>query len=491
MSKEYFDVVIVGAGLSGVDAAYHLQKKCPQKTYAILEARKSMGGTWDLFRYPGIRSDSDMYTFAYKFKPWQQGKAIAEGSSILNYLRETATENGIDKHIRYGYSVKKASFNSSDATWIIEAESKDTNQTVYFKCNFLVMCSGYYSYEEGYTPQFKNRDRFHGEIIHPQKWREDIDYQGKKVVVIGSGATAATLIPEMAKKAEHVVMLQRSPSYFISRSNEDANNSLLTKLLPARLTYLFKRWKSIIFQQKVYHATRTKPEEVKQKLLDMVRKELGPDYDIETHFTPRYNPWDQRLCVVPNGDLFQAIKSGKASVVTDSINSFTEKGILLESGKELETDIIVTATGLNIVVLGNIEFTIDAQPLEFSNTYTYKGMMYSDVPNMISFFGYVNATWTLRADMIAEYVCRIINYMDKTGASQCTPRLRDEDRNMPKRPLIEGFSSGYIQRVMHLLPKQGDRQPWISPQNYDLDKKMIRHSPIEDGVLTFENPIKK
>lgn len=331
MSEEYFDIVIVGAGLSGIDAAYHLQTKSPQKRYVILEGRESMGGTWNLFRYPGIRSDSDMYTFSYSFKPWKQSKIIADGASILNYLQETATENGIDKHIRYGYLVKKANWSTSESNWTIEAECKDTNQTVCFKCNFLLMCSGYYSYEGGYKPDFQGRNRFQGEIVHPQEWSENLDYQNKQVVVIGSGATAATLIPEMAKKAEHVVMLQRSPSYFISRSDKDVNKNFLSKILPAKFNYFIKRWKSIILQQKIYQATRKKPEEVKQKLLDLVRKELGEDYDIETHFTPHYNPWDQRLCVVPNGDLFQAINSGKASVVTDSINTFTEKGILLES----------------------------------------------------------------------------------------------------------------------------------------------------------------
>lgn len=491
MPGEYFDVLIVGAGLSGIGAAYHLQSKCPQKSYVILEGRKSMGGTWDLFRYPGVRSDSHMYTLSYNFKPWRETKVIADGASILNYLRETATENGIDKNIRYGYFVKKAKWSIADAIWTIEAECHDTAQTTYFNCNFLLMCSGYYSYEDGYTPEFKNRDRFKGEIIHPQKWRENVDYRSKKVVVIGSGATAITLVPEMAKDAKHVVMLQRSPSYVISRPDTDATNNFFLKILPAQLRYQILRWKNIKFQQLFYRTTRNKPEEVKQKLLEMVRKELKPDYDVETHFTPNYNPWDQRLCLVPNSDLFQAINSGKASVITDNIETFTEKGILLESGKELEADIIVTATGLNIIVLGNVEFVIDTQPVEFSNTYTYKGIMYSDVPNLFAFFGYINASWTLRTDMIAEYICRIINHMDKKGVAQCTPRLRDEDRNMPKRPFIEDFSSGYLQRVMHLLPKQGDREPWINLQNYKLDKKMIRHGAIKDGVLVFSNPVIK
>ena len=489
MSTEYFDVVIVGAGLSGVGAAYHLQAKCPGKSYVVLEGRDSMGGTWDLFRYPGIRSDSDMYTLGYNFKPWREAKVIADGPSILKYVQETAAENGIDEHIRYGHLVKKATWSSAHATWTVETERKDTTQTVRFSCNFLLMCSGYYSYKGGYTPEFKNRERFEGKIVHPQKWPEDLDYCGKKVVVIGSGATAITLVPEIAKDAGHVVMRQRSPTYVVSAPNKDALANFLHKILPEQIAYVLMRWKYIALQQSFYRSTRTKPEKVKRQLLEMVRKELGPDYDVETHFTPRYNPWDQRLCLVPNSDLFQVIKSGKASVVTDHIDTFTEKGILLKSGKELEADIIVTATGLNLIMLGGVKFAVDDQPVEFSKTYIYKGMMFSDVPNLVSTFGYINASWTLRADLTAEYVCRLINHMDETGLRQCTPRLRDQDRNMSARPLVDNFSSGYIQRVMHLFPKQGDREPWINPQNYRRDKKMIRHGAIEDGVLVFSNRV--
>ena len=459
MSREYFDIVIVGAGLSGVGAAYHLQTKCLNKSYVILEGRDSMGGTWDLFRYPGIRSDSDMHTLGYNFKPWREAKVIADGPSILKYVQETAAENGIDKHIRYGYLVKKAHWSRADATWTVETKNKDTGSTVCFSCNFLLMCSGYYSYEKGYTPEFKNTDLFKGEIVHPQQWSEALDYRGKKVIVIGSGATAITLVPEMAKDAEQVVMLQRSPTYIVSRSDQDAIAALLRKLLPEKIAYAITRWKYITLQQFFYHRSRTQPKQVKRMLLEMVRKELGSDYDIETHFTPRYDPWDQRLCLVPNSDLFQSLKSGRASVVTDRIDTFTKNGILLKSGKKLEADIIVTATGLNLVVLGGVEFTVDTQPVEFPKTYTYKGMMYSDVPNLVSTFGYINASWTLRADLTAEYVCRLINHMDNKGFRQCTPRLRDEERNMPARPWIDNFSSGYIQRLMHLFPKQGDRPP--------------------------------
>ena len=489
MPTKYFDIIIVGAGLSGIGAAYHLQTKCPSKSYAILEGRDSIGGTWDLFRYPGIRSDSDMHTLGYNFKPWRKAKVIADGPSILEYVKETASENAIDKHIHYGHLVKKAHWSSADAIWTVETVNKHTGASVYFSCNFLLMCSGYYSYEKGYTPEFKNIELFQGKIVHPQQWSEDIDYRGKKVIVIGSGATAITLVPKIAKDAKHVVMLQRSPTYVVSRPDQDAIANFLRKFLPEKIAYAIIRWKYIKFQESFYHRSRTHPKQVKRMLLEMVRKELGADYDIATHFTPRYNPLDQRLCLVPNSDLFQSLKSGRASVVTDCIHTFTKNGILLKSGKELEADLIVTATGLNLVMLGGVEFTVDRQPVEFSQTYIYKGMMYSDVPNLVSIFGYINASWTLHADLVAEYVCRLINYMDDIKCCQCTPRLRDEDRNMSARPLIENFSSGYIQRLMHLFPKQGDHQPWINSQNYQLDKKILRHGEINDGVMVFSNPI--
>ena len=483
MSIEYFDVIIVGAGLSGIGAAYHLQTECPNQSYVILESRDSIGGTWDLFRYPGIRSDSDMHTLGYNFKPWREAKAIANGGSILKYVRETATENDIERHVRYNLSVKKASWSSADAVWTIEAHHQDAS--VYFKCNFLLMCSGYYNYDRGYTPEFLGRDRFLGQIVHPQIWQEDLDYQDKQVIVIGSGATAVTLVPELAQDAAKVVMLQRSPTYIVSRPDEDKIANLLRKLLPEKLAYAIVRWKNINFQQFFYRRTRKEPEKIKNVLIKMVREELGDNYDVEQHFTPNYNPWDRRLCLAPNGDLFKAIKSGKAEVVTDEIDTFTEKGILLKSGTELTADIIVTATGLDLLVLGGVEFLVDGQPVEFSKTYTYKGIMYSDVPNLISIFGYVNASWTLRADLISEYVCRVIDYMEQKNLRQCTPRLRDEDLNMPQRPFIEEFSPGYIQRVLHLLPKQGDRIPWLNAQNYSQDIKNLRHDRIDDGVLTF------
>jgi cation diffusion facilitator CzcD-associated flavoprotein CzcO len=488
MALEHVDVVIVGAGLSGVGAGVHLHENCSSKSYLILEGRPSMGGTWDLFRYPGIRSDSDMHTLGYRFKPWRAAKAIADGPSILEYVKQTAAEYGVDTHIRYNHLVKKASWSSEDAVWTVEAERKDTGETVRFTCNFLFMNSGYYSYREGYTPEFKNIERFKGKIVHPQKWPTDLDYKGKNVVVIGSGATAMTLVPSMAKDVAHITMLQRSPTYVVSRPDKDAIANALRSFLPESWAYALTRWKNVTLQQFMYRQTRTNPAKVKKTLVDMVKKELGPDYDVDTHFTPKYNPWDQRLCLVPNSDLFEVIRAGKASVVTDQIDAFTETGIKLKSGKNLEADIIVTATGLNLVVLGEMQFTVDGVPVDFSKTWSYKGMMYSGVPNLVSTFGYINASWTLRADLTSEYVCRLINHMDEKGARQVTPRLRDIDRNMPARPWIDDFSSGYMQRVMDRFPKQGDHEPWINPQNYTRDKQMIRHGALEDGALIFDNP---
>ncbi|HEX4182251.1 MAG TPA: NAD(P)/FAD-dependent oxidoreductase [Caulobacteraceae bacterium] len=487
MTVEHFDVLVVGAGLSGVGAGVHLSQHCPGKSYVILEGREAMGGTWDLFRYPGVRSDSDMHTLGYSFKPWSQAKAIADGPSIREYVRETAAEYGVDKHIRYRHLARKASWSTEDAAWTVEAERADTGETVRFTCNFLFMCQGYYSYRQGFTPEFEGVEQFKGQIVHPQKWPEDLDYAGKKVVVIGSGATAMTLVPALADKAAHVTMLQRSPTYVVSRPAEDALANRLRAMLPSRWAYALTRWKNTTLQQMMYRRVRAEPEKAKAMIIAGVRQALGPDYDVETHFTPRYNPWDQRLCLVPDADLFNAIKAGKASVATDLIERFTGKGVLLKSGQELEADIIITATGLNLVILGDMDFSVDGAPIDFAKTWTYKGMMYSDVPNLVSTFGYINASWTLRADLTSEYVCRVLNHMDRKGARQVTPRLRAEDQAMTARPWIDGFSSGYMQRMLHRFPRQGDHQPWLNPQDYGRDKKMIRQGALEDGALIFDN----
>ena len=461
-------------------------RRCaPAARDVILEGRADIGGTWDLFKFPGVRSDSDMYTLGYGFKPWTGDKSITDGPSIMTYLRETVAEHGIDRHIRFNQRVTRAEWSSDEARWTITVRNSRTGETSTSTCAFLFMCSGYYSYKEGYTPAFQGHERFTGTIVHPQEWPEALDYRGKRVVVIGSGATAVTLVPAMADAAAHVTMLQRSPTYIVSWPDTDAVANALRKLLPHAWAYRLARWKNARLQQAVYNRTRTHPEQVKRMLLRGVRTALGPDYDVKTHFTPRYNPWDQRLCLVPNGDFFKAIRSGRASVVTGEIATFTETGIALASGGHVDADIIVTATGLSLVTLGEVDFAIDGSPVDFSRTWTYKGFAYSDVPNLASTFGYINASWTLRADLIAQYVCRLLAHMSRTGADQCTPRLRETDRNMPARPWVEHFTSGYIQRVMHLLPRQGDREPWINAQNYTHDRKMFRRSTVDDGVMRF------
>jgi len=482
---EHFDVVVVGAGISGIGAAYHLQTNCPDRTYTILEGRPDIGGTWDLFRYPGVRSDSDMHTLGYSFKPWTDSKAIADGPSILSYLRDTVAEYGIDRHIRFNHLVTSAEWSTDDARWTLTVTQADSGDVVQLTCGYLFMCSGYYSYKGGYTPEFPGIADFEGQVVHPQAWPEDLDYAGKKVVVIGSGATAVTLVPAMADATEHITMLQRSPTYVVSRPDQDAIANNLRKVLPDGIAYDVTRLKNTTLQQVMYKRMRTRPEKSKEYLLKLVRKELGDDYDVDTHFTPTYFPWDQRLCLVPNSDLFAAIRSGKASVVTDTIDTFTKTGIKLTSGAELDADIVVTATGLQLVTLGEMDIVVDGVPVDFSKTWTYKGFAYSDVPNLASSFGYINASWTLRADLICEYVCRLLNHMAETGTVQCTPRLRASDADMPQRDWIENFSSGYMQRMMHRFPKQGDREPWINPQNYRRDKKMFKKSPVADGVMRF------
>ena len=486
VGSTHVDVLIVGAGISGIGAAYHLQKTCPDHSYAIVEGRADLGGTWDLFRYPGVRSDSDMHTLGFSFKPWKEAKAIADGPSILRYLRETAEEFGIDKNIRFQHLVTTASWDSASARWSVTCTRQDTGSTVEFSCNFLFMCSGYYSYKQGYTPELPGLDSFRGPVVHPQDWPEDLDYANKRVLVVGSGATAMTLVPAMAGTAEHVVMLQRSPTYVVARPDKDAIADKLRKFLPEKTAYALTRKKNVLFSEAFYKRTRSSPDKVKKLILGGVRKALGPDYDVDTHFTPTYDPWDQRMCLVPNGDLFQAINSGKASVVTGHIDRFTETGVRLTSGESIEADVVVTATGLNLVTLGEVEFSVDGRKVDFSQTWTYKGMAYSDVPNLVSTFGYINASWTLRADVVAKYVCRLLLHMRQIGADQATPRLRPEDRDMPQRPWIEDFPAGYMMRAMLLMPKQGDREPWLNPQLISRDKKMIVKSPVDDGVMQFD-----
>ena len=482
---EHFDVLVVGAGISGIDAAYHLQTMCPDRSFVILEGRDDIGGTWDLFKYPGIRSDSDMHTLGFGFKPWVAEKSIADGPAIMEYLRETVEEFDIGKHIRFRHLVKSAEWSSDTGTWTVTAEKADTGEAVQLTCGFLFMCSGYYSYKGGYLPEFPGYDTFEGQIVHPQEWPEDLDYAGKNVVVIGSGATAVTLVPAMADETEHITMLQRSPTYMVSRPDHDVINNAMRKVLPDKVAYEATRWKNSTLQQFFYGQTRKNPDKVRQKLLEGVRDQLPDGYDVDTHFTPSYDPWDQRLCLVPNGDMFEAISSGKASVVTDTIDTFDETGILLDSGEHLDADIIVTATGLNLVTLGEVDFTVDGTPVDFSATFTYKGMCYSDVPNLASSFGYINASWTLRADLTCQYVCRLLNHMRDTHTQVCTPRLRREDRDMPMRPWVEDFSSGYFQRMLPRMPKQGDREPWVNTQNYKQDKKALRNEPVNDGVMRF------
>jgi cation diffusion facilitator CzcD-associated flavoprotein CzcO len=482
MAIEHFDVVIVGAGLSGVGAGYHLKTACPDRSYVILEGRDAIGGTWDLFRYPGIRSDSDMYTLGYAFKPWTEAKAIADGPSILNYVRQTAAENGIDRHIRYNHMVKRASWSTQDALWTVEAEV--AGQTRRFTCAFLFLCGGYYSYNGGYTPDFPGVERFKGALVHPQKWPKDLDYAGKKVVVIGSGATAVTLVPEMAKTAGHVTMLQRSPTYVVSRPAEDAMANWLRKKLPGKLAYDIVRWRNVLFGMYFFNMARKKPQAVKANIIKMVREQLGPDYDVDRHFTPTYNPWDQRLCLVPDADMFNEIKSGRASVVTDHIETFTETGIRLKSGQELEADVVVSATGLVLEVWNGMEIVVDGKTVDASTTLSYKGMMYEGVPNMASAFGYTNASWTLKCDLTCEYVCRVLNHMKAKGVRQATPV--NNDPSVTFEPWLD-FSSGYVQRAMAKFPKQGNKVPWKLNQNYALDLMSLRYAKLEDGVLQFGN----
>ncbi len=480
INKKYFDVIIIGAGISGISAARHLQTDCPGKTFAILEGRQNIGGTWDLFKYPGIRSDSDMYTLGFRFRPWTSTKAIADGPSIMKYLNESVDEYSLREKIFFEQQVKSANWSSPDALWTLVVETPE-GQVIY-TCNFLSVCAGYYKYEEGYTPQFTGAENFKGAIIHPQKWTTDIDYTGKRIIVIGSGATAVTLVPELAKKAAHVVMLQRSPTYIFSRPDEDKLANWMNRNLPAGLAYTVTRWKNILMATLFYRLSRKYPEFIKNLLIKGIKKELGTKYDVDRHFTPTYNPWDQRVCLVPNGDLFAAIKNGTASVVTDHIATFTEKGILLQSGTDLPADLIVTATGLNIQLMGGIELTVDGHKPEMAQTVSYKSMMMSDVPNLVMAFGYTNASWTLKIDLTNQYMCRLLNYMQHKGYRQCTPRQKDTTLQL--LPFTD-FSAGYLQRRINTLPKQGNKKPWLLKQNYLFDLMNIRYGEIENDVIEF------
>ena len=487
-SAEHFDVLIVGAGISGIDAAYHLQQHCPDKSFVLLESQESFGGTWNTHKYPGIRSDSDLFTFGYKWKPWG-GPPIASAREILHYLDEVLDEHDIRRHIRFRAGVKRASWSGADKQWTLAVEDGDSGETRRFTGNFLWMCQGYYRHSQGYTPDFPGMDRFKGRVVHPQTWPEDLDYRDKKVVVIGSGATAATLIPAIADDCAHVTMLQRSPTYFYPRPNVNEVAEMLRELdIPDEWTHEIVRQKILLDQKDVARRSFEDPESLKRDLLAAARAYLGPDFDIDTHFTPSYRPWRQRLAVIPDGDLFRGIRAGKASVVTDHIESFTETGILLRSGQELEADIIVTATGFHMTPLGDIDFAIDGKRLDFPSCWGHRGILFSDVPNMAWVFGYLRTSWTMRADLVCDFVCRLLNHMAEKGASVVTPRLRPEDRDMPALPFVadENFNAGYLQRNMHLMPRQGDRQPWVFSQDYYSEKDEIPAADLDDSTLVYD-----
>ncbi len=508
---EHFDVLIVGAGLSGIGAGAHLRMECPDKTFAILEGRETMGGTWDLFRYPGVRSASDMYTLGYRVRPWSDPKAIADGPSILKYIRDTSKEFDLDKEIRYGHRITRAEWSSEQAQWMVSvsspgvssarvssphvskgslshqslsisediAASKSTTKQI--TCSFLYLCTGYYEYDSGYTPDWPDLDRFHGAIIHPQKWPDDLDYAGKQVLVIGSGATAVTLVPAMAKTASHVTMLQRSPTYVVTMPSEDKIANGLRRLLPAKAAYAATRWKNVLRQMFFYELSKKRPSMMKNLIARGVKSEIGKE-QLEKHFRPKYNPWDQRLCVVPDSDLFKSIRENKASIVTGEIESFTETGVRLTNGDELDADIIVTATGLVLRLMNGLTIVVDGETVEHSKKIAYKGMMYNDVPNLAQAFGYTNASWTLKCDLTSEYVCRLLNHMDANGFTSCTPRLNDP--TVTPEPALD-FNSGYVLRALKDIPSQGSKHPWRLHQNYLKDLRMLRHGRLEDGTMEF------
>jgi monooxygenase len=481
MSQDHVDVLIVGAGISGIGAACHLRAKCADKTYTILEGRDAIGGTWDLFRYPGVRSDSDMFTLGYKFRPWTGEKAIADGDSIRAYIRETAEQFGVTRNIRFNHRVLGAEWSSADARWTVRVHRTDTGEDTTLTCDFLFVCTGYYRYDEGYTPALPGIDSFAGRIVHPQHWPEDLDYAGKRVVVIGSGATAVTIVPAMAGEAEHVTMLQRSPSYVLSLPARDPIARRLRRLLPTHAAYDAVRWKNVRMTMMIYGLSRRRPDLMKKLLRRGATSQLPEGYDVDTHFNPQYDPWDQRLCLAPDGDIFAAIKAGNASVVTDEIETFTEKGIRLASGTELEADIVVTATGLNLLALGGMELTVDGAPVDVPNTVAYKGMMLAGVPNMALTIGYINASWTLRADLVSDYVTRLLRHMDEHGYQVCMPVPPPTDERVPFLDL----TSGYIQRGIAAMPKQGAATPWRVQQHYLRDRRVMRRSRVDDAGIRF------
>ena len=482
MHLEHFDVLIVGAGLSGIGAAYRLKQLCPGKSFAIVEARESIGGTWDLFRFPGVRADSDMFTLAYPFRPWKGAKAIPDGPSILEYVRETARTFGIDKLIRFGHRVVRAEWASSDTRWSVDIERASNAHALRLTCGFLYFCSGYYRYEAGYLPSFPGSDRYAGTIVHPQHWPDGLDYAGKRVVIIGSGATAVTLVPAMTDKAAHVTMLQRSPSYVFSVPSHDVVADALRRWLPERAAHQLSRWKNLLIAMALYEVCRRRPKFAKSLLRRGAASRLPKDYAVDTHFKPRYNPWEQRLCFVPDSDLFHALRDGRASIVTDQIKTFTESGVLLQSGTELAADIVVAATGLQLQALGGAQLVVDGRAVDMGATLSYRGVMWSGVPNAAACMGYTNASWTLRADLASRFVCRLLRHMDRRALRVCVPR--EADASMRRLPLND-FSSGYFQRDLARFPKQGTKSPWRLRQNYIVDRIGLEFGPLDDGVIAY------
>jgi monooxygenase len=479
-NPEHLDVLIVGAGISGVDAAYHVQTRLPGRSWAILEARDAIGGTWDLFRYPGVRSDSDMFTLGFPFRPWRGDRSIVDGPAIRDYVEETAREFGIDRRIRFRHRVTEASWSSADARWTLIAETESGPRR--FTCRFLFLCSGYYDYEQGYRPEWPGMDAYRGRIVHPQFWPDDLDHSGKRIVVIGSGATAVTLVPALAQQAAHVTMLQRSPSYIVARPSRDAVARWAQRRLPRGLADKAVRWKNVLLTIFFFNRARKRPQKVKQAILKLAADSLPPGYDVERHLSPRYNPWDQRLCLVPDGDLFETIKAGRVSIATDRIERFTESGLRLASGEELKADMIVTATGLVVKLLGGIALRVDGERVNVAEKLSYKGMMLSDVPNLALSFGYTNASWTLKCDLTSRYVCRLISHMESRSHDFCVPRLRAGD--IQRHPMLD-FSSGYVKRAEGSLPKQGPKPPWRVHQNYVRDLAALRFRPVTDEVMEF------